>query len=217
MPFRILNPPYGDPSNLSSYYGIPILEPLDAKLRCEQGAWDTCDEDEDEDEEGEDEDENAVVKVIRPLDYPQPPRPMPPSQSLILYLWGRGLSIPSIASALGNLDPGFVHGLASGNRWVKPLNQLMGSGNLEKAGDWDGSNLVKVGAHWELDDGKAREVIEGFMRERERWEEGKGNEKGLELRRRFRGRRVEKLGVMVLENYLSYRVRGGWAHRDVFV
>jgi hypothetical protein len=209
-PFRILNPPYDKPSNLSSYYGMPILEPPDVEQRCEEGVWYTSDSEEEDD----DEDGNEIIKVIKQLNHPQPARTMPPSQSLILYLWGRGLSIPCIASALGNLDPVFVHELASGNRWVKALNRISGGEELQRVKDGDG-DLVKVGAHWELDDGKVREVIEGFMGEREGWEEGVGNEKGVELRRRFRGRGVERLGVASLENYLSYRLRGVWAHRDI--
>lgn len=133
-----------------------------------------------------------------------------------------------IAAELGNLHPRFLYSLSSVERWHKVMNfNPMGNGGEgDRVFEWErregvvvrGGEMVRVGAHWEMGGREARAVVEGWVLEEEDWErEGCESEEGLGVRKRGRGVKVGRLGVMCLENYLSWRLRGYWEHRDVCV
>jgi len=120
---------------------------------------------------------------------PRPPRPMSPSQSLLLYLWGRGFSEEFIGTELGRLEAAFF-GEEAVRRYVR-----------DRTGEW-----VYVPPHWKMDDRVVRDVVETFMEEEEEWEKEGG--KGVWLKKRWRGRGVEKAVRGLVEGYLMWRIKG---------
>lgn len=193
--------PYDEPQNLSPYYRIPLLEePVSTSYEDDRLEYlcslDTVPLKQVSDAKGDDEDEEWGIKKkkgerLTPVPMPMPLRAMSPCQSLLLYLWGRGFSEEFIGTELGNLEEGFMVA-------VEPRRYVWGG-----RGEW-----VYVPPHWKLSDEKAREVVEVFMKEQEASEEG--GEKEVWLKKRWRGRGMQKMARGLVEGYLMWRIKGVW-------
>jgi hypothetical protein len=185
---------YLDPTKLSDFYNLPLIYP-DAQAAEEHKEVIKDDDPEDYDSDDSSSDEGSREDQFRL------PQSYPPAQSLILYLWGRGLNIDQIAHKMSILDHDFL------NFHSHPV-----------------INGYRVPEYWDMDESVFDKVAEVARRPVEEWEVkgardrfGKVYPEGYKVMKgRMRERGLGRLVRKTLENHLWHRCKKGERlHTDI--
>jgi hypothetical protein len=203
--FYIAAPNPGQPmvqveGNTSSWYNIPIIDPLvdSTVVLGREYEHRRCDTPSPEDY---DSDGCIPLDMIPDDDLPvviNPPRAQAPAQALILHLLFKGHDIDHIAEALSRLDDEFL--FKSESRYWK---------------------RVRVPQLWELNTPAVLEVLAVAQSEELWWEKttdalGKEIPMSLQLMQsRLRANKVKQLARKSVENYLWWRFKGERIHEDI--